>query len=119
MDGDETMVGRVLLVLAIEAATMLPAYWALGSVTGGAPALTTLGPAILAIALFFAILMAMRPRRRSFAKRCQDRRWRAKTRARWAGAPVRNYRHFWMPPNWGTQNWLTRSDGKKIVNNPF
>ena len=96
---------------------------------GGAYAALGHGDSIAAMAdqvalapflLLFGVMIGMlvsRPRRQSFSERSSSRRWRRMTQGRWKSVPKEEFKHgAFQPVTWGPSNWLTRAEGKKIIN---
>ena len=110
------MLRRILMLSLVMAVIAGSTYAAFGSAMMGFDgASLSFGLLLLPIGVFLGVLVA-RPAPRSFAERGQSRRWRNLTRDRWMAVPSQDFRRSWTPVTWGSSNWLTRAEGKKIVN---
>ncbi|MDR3525456.1 MAG: hypothetical protein P4L66_15300 [Acetobacteraceae bacterium] len=110
------MLRRILLLIVVMAVIADSTYAALGSaIMGFEGEQLFFVPLLLPIGIFLGVLIA-RPVPRSYTERGQSRRWRNLTRERWMAVPSQDYRRTWTPVTWGSSNWLTRAEGKKIIN---
>ncbi len=109
---------RQIVTLVILASVMGGAAYAAlnpGSMSSLADQMA-LAPFLLSFGVIIGMLVS-RPRKQSFSERSSSKRWRRMTHGRWKSVPKEEFKQGgFQPVTWGRSNWLTRAEGKKIIN---
>ena len=108
---------RQIVTLVVLASVTGGASYALSS--GGVGSLgdqIALAPFLLSFGVIIGMLVS-RPRKQSFSERSSSKHWRRMTHGRWKSVPKQEFKQGgFQPVTWGCSNWLTRAEGKKIIN---